>query len=244
MIPKSRSLMVLLAMLVPVACSEDSTAPTSAINLNPATVSFSAAAGGDNPAVQTVAVTNTGGGSLTGLTVATTYGAGQPTGWLNATLDQTTGPATLTLTPTLSPTGGALAEGSYTANVAIASPGARNTPQNVAVTFNVAAAAGHTFVFTPPAGAPAITSVHVPGEFNGWDENGSAMTLQGGTWRVTVPLAAGRYEYKYRINGNWINNMCNDPTFGSPAHNFRVDINATGCEDDPFGGANAFIVIN
>lgn len=67
------------------------------------------------PAPQTVSITNTGGGSLTGLTATVAYSAGQPSGWLTAVLSATTGPATLTLTARR----GTIAVGTYTATVSI-----------------------------------------------------------------------------------------------------------------------------
>ena len=36
-----------------------------------------------------------------------------------------------------------------------------------------------------------------------------------GVWELTVlDLAAGTYEYKYHINGNWVDNMCDDAEWG------------------------------
>ncbi|HUF12609.1 MAG TPA: hypothetical protein VMN78_05900 [Longimicrobiales bacterium] len=79
-----------------------------------------------------------------------------------------------------------------------------------------------TFTFDPPAGAPAVTSVTVPGEFNDptqWNTNDLdfAMTEQSDdSWALTVELAPGAYEYKYFINGAWVENMCDDATWGDP----------------------------
>lgn len=239
MIPKYRPLLVLLAVLVAAACGDDDpVTPSATIGVSPATVSFSGTQGEANPAAQTVAVTNTGGGTLSGLSATTTYTAGQPTGWLNASLSSTTAPATLTLTPTT----GTLAPGTYTATVNLASAGATNSPRAVSVTFTVEGAAGHLFSFTPPNGAPAVTSVSVRGEFNDWGE--TPMTLSNGTWSVRVDLEPGTYQYKFYINETWPQHMCNDETWGDPANNFWIDPNATGCNEDGFGGANAFIEIS
>lgn len=96
----------------------------------------------------TVAVTNVGSGTLSGLTVGTvSYGASQPTGWLSGSLDATTAPATLTLTATK----GTLAAGTYTATVPVQSGVAGNSPQAVSVTFTVAATPSSlaTLVITP-----------------------------------------------------------------------------------------------
>src|SRR5437762_7461251 len=69
--------------------------PAPAIGLNPTSVSFSAIQGEANPAAQSVSVSNSGGGTLSGLGSSITYGTGQPTGWLSASLSSTTAPSTL-----------------------------------------------------------------------------------------------------------------------------------------------------
>ena len=117
------------------------------IAVNPSGVTFEATAGGANPAPQTAAVTNSGNGTLTGLTATVSYAAGQPTGWLTAAWNQTTAPATLTLQATT----GTLAAGTYNATVAVASPVAPNSPQNVSVTFTVTAPLFADLVVTAPA---------------------------------------------------------------------------------------------
>ncbi|MEK7667730.1 MAG: Ig-like domain-containing protein [Gemmatimonadota bacterium] len=111
------------------------TTPVAVIGFAPATLSFTAPAGGANPPDQTVAVTNVGAGPLGSLTVsAVQYGSGQPTGWLSATLSNSSAPATLTIQVTT----GSLTPGTYTANVPLVSPQAANSPQNLPVTFTVA----------------------------------------------------------------------------------------------------------
>lgn len=103
------------------------------IVLTPTSRSFAAVAGGADPAQQTVAVTNGGGGTLSGLGGNTTYQAGQPTGWLSTAISGTTAPATLFLTPHT----GSLAPGIYSAVVSITSAAAGNSPQTITVAFRV-----------------------------------------------------------------------------------------------------------
>jgi hypothetical protein len=105
-----------------------------AIGFSVATVTFFDTATTADKAPKPVAITNTGGGALTGLTAGTIdYASGS--GWLTATLDQATAPATLTLTTAK----GVLAPGVYTATVPINSGVASNSPQTVTVTFAIAA---------------------------------------------------------------------------------------------------------
>ena len=46
--------------------------------------------------------------------------------------------------------------------------------------------------------------VYLAGSFNQWDPAATPM-LRGdqGEWTVTMPLAAGRYEYKFIVDGSW-----------------------------------------
>jgi len=145
--------------------------------------SFTATQGGGNPDPQTIAVSNGGGGTLTGLAAKVSYGTGQPTGWLKASLNRTKAPATLTLTATT----GALAAGTYNATVAVTSGVASNSPQNVTVTFTVAPPAptivlsSPTLTFTAGEGGtdPAPQTVQVT--------SGTAGALTGLTATVAYP---------------------------------------------------------
>ena len=104
-----------------------------AMSLSSASLTFSATAGGTNPGSQAVTVTNSGGGSLATPTPSITYGSGA--GWLVASVSGASAPYTITVQPSV----GSLVAGSYSATVHVASAGASNTPQSIAVTFNVLA---------------------------------------------------------------------------------------------------------
>lgn len=107
------------------------TGPT--IQLTPSTVSANTTFGG-SPSPINVAVTNGGGGTVSGLSIGTiTYGTGQPGGWLSASTSSSTAPATITLTFNSS----TLASGTYTAIVPVISSTAGNSPVNLPVTLTV-----------------------------------------------------------------------------------------------------------
>ncbi|HET6487712.1 MAG TPA: fibronectin type III domain-containing protein [Spirochaetia bacterium] len=106
-----------------------------AIGLSAATLTFTAMPGGADPSEQTVSVTNTGGGSLTGLSVIVSPSGN---GWLTASLSSASAPATLTVTPST----GSLAAGTYTATVSIASSVPGVVTQSVGVTFTVSSDVG------------------------------------------------------------------------------------------------------
>ncbi len=98
-----------------------------------------------DPAPMIVNITNSGGGTLSGLSVGTiSYGPGA-TGWLTGTITPTTAPTTLSLQAAMA----GLAPGTYTATVPVAAPGASNSPQNVSVTFTVVAALPVRIAVTP-----------------------------------------------------------------------------------------------
>jgi hypothetical protein len=103
------------------------------ITLTPPSVTFSGTEGGTNPSSQSVAITNGGTGTLSGLAIgAIQYGSGAAD-WLTTTLSSTTAPATVTLTATI----GTLAAGTYTVIIPLISSAASNSPQKITVTLIV-----------------------------------------------------------------------------------------------------------
>lgn len=94
-------------------------------------VSFSATFGASQPATQTIAVQNGGGGTLDGLSVEVSYSGRKD--WLTATLEASTAPTTLTLSASAQ----GLNLGTHEATVEVRSPAAENGPQQVAVSFTV-----------------------------------------------------------------------------------------------------------
>jgi hypothetical protein len=153
-----------------------------AIALSATSKSFSGTQGEADPAAQTAAITNAGVGTLDGLATEISYTAGQPEGWLNAELSATTAPSTLALTATT----GSLPPGTYTANVAVSSAVAGNSPQLVAVTFTLApspsplialSSTSQGFTAEPGGEYPVAQAVAVA--------NGGAATLDGLTAEVS-----------------------------------------------------------
>ena len=103
----------------------------------------------------------------------------------------------------------------------------------------------HTFTYVRPTSAPTVTAVNLVGSFNAWNTTAKAMTQQtDGSWKTTLDLAPGTYQYKYFMNGStWPNNMCNDPTWGDPNHGGKIDLTVTTCSDDGNGGQNGVLTI-
>ena len=72
--------------------------------------------------------------------------------------------------------------------------------------------------------APGARCVQLAGDFNGWIADGNEMQASGRIWKKVVPLEPGRYEYKYVVDGRWLE----DP----------LNINV---EPAPWGGHNSIV---
>ena len=97
--------------------------------LAPGSLSFEATKGGELPAVQVVEVSNGGGGSLGALSLEIDGGAE----WLDASIGE--GRSTVVVQPSTT----ALAPGSHETTVLVYSDGVGNSPQAIAITYEIAA---------------------------------------------------------------------------------------------------------
>lgn len=51
---------------------------------------------------------------------------------------------------------------------------------------------------------PSAESVVLVGEFTQWEEEAVELKRQrDGTWKATVSLAPGSYEYRFKVDGEW-----------------------------------------
>ncbi|MBI4279278.1 MAG: isoamylase early set domain-containing protein [Armatimonadetes bacterium] len=61
------------------------------------------------------------------------------------------------------------------------------------------------FVFYPHH-VPQAPRVSVAGDFNGWDVTAMPMMrAPDGSWRATIDLPPGEYQYKFYVDGTWWN---------------------------------------
>ncbi|HET9425924.1 MAG TPA: Ig-like domain-containing protein [Gemmatimonadaceae bacterium] len=105
------------------------TQPVIAVDIS--SLAFTGTANGVSPAAKTIAITNTGNGPLAGLSAGTiNYSAGA-SGWLTATLNTATAPATLSVTPNMF----GLSSGIYAATISLT--GSSAAPRSVTVTLTV-----------------------------------------------------------------------------------------------------------
>ncbi|MEO5618484.1 MAG: hypothetical protein ABIS67_11975, partial [Candidatus Eisenbacteria bacterium] len=86
-----------------------------------------------------------------------------------------------------------------------------------------ATADGATFVWKGEG-----ASVHVAGDFNAWSTSADPLAKQtDGSWRLAKKLAAGRYAYKFVVDGT----------------NWKPDPSAAEGVDDGFGAKNSMIAV-
>lgn len=75
--------------------------------------------------------------------------------------------------------------------------------------------------------APDAHEVYLLGDFNNWQTNDlKARKFKDGTWRKSLPLKAGTYQYLFLVDGNW----WIDPANPNRVHN-------------PFGAENSVVEI-
>ena len=75
--------------------------------------------------------------------------------------------------------------------------------------------------------APAAKKVSLTGSFNSWNTKGLAARKDSkGNWNVKVNLKPGRHEYKFLVDGSWLN-----------------DPRCTACVSNSFGTQNCLIEV-
>jgi 1,4-alpha-glucan branching enzyme len=75
--------------------------------------------------------------------------------------------------------------------------------------------------------APDARNVKLAGDFTGWEDAAREMTRQSnGSWKTTVTVAPGQHEYRFIVDGQWVD----DP---------RCDVR----KPNPFGGENCTRVV-
>jgi len=75
--------------------------------------------------------------------------------------------------------------------------------------------------------APQAKKVALAGSFNKWDSNKLlAKKDSKGSWLVKLGLKPGRHEYKFIVDGSWIN-----------------DPRCTSCVANPFGSHNCVVEV-
>ena len=75
---------------------------------------------------------------------------------------------------------------------------------------------------------PAANDVCVAGSFNNWEPQATPLVpLGNGKWAKEITLPEGRYEYRFVVDGSWVN-----------------DSNALETAPNPFGSVNSILTIH
>lgn len=69
-------------------------------------------------------------------------------------------------------------------------------------------------------------NVVLAGSFNGWDLKRTPLRKEASAWKTTIWLPPGRYEYKFVVDGEWMN-----------------DPNAADSAPNEFGGTNSVVTV-
>lgn len=64
--------------------------------------------------------------------------------------------------------------------------------------------------------APAAKKVSLAGSFNNWKPKATLKKSLKGDWSAKINLKPGRYEYKFVVDGNWINDPSSPQAVGNP----------------------------
>jgi 1,4-alpha-glucan branching enzyme len=75
--------------------------------------------------------------------------------------------------------------------------------------------------------APFANEVYISGQFNDWAADADALTKgDDDIWRITLTLTPGQYEYKFVVDGTWMEDPNNPDSVA-----------------DPFGGNNSLLTV-
>ena len=121
---------------VPVTLVVDPAPPGPALGVTPGSLAFTATQGGANPANRTLAVSNTGGGTLN-------WTASDDAAWLSVAPGSGTGAGNVTASVSVA----GLTAGTYTGTVTVTAAGATGSPRSIPVTLTV----------DPPAQPPQLS---------------------------------------------------------------------------------------
>ena len=109
-----------------------------ALSTSPASLAFSATAGGASPAAKTISIANAGGGSMD-------WTASESASWLSVSPASGTNAGTVTVTPSVT----GLSAGTYTTDVTVTAAGVAGSPKTIPVTFTVDPPAPPVLAVTP-----------------------------------------------------------------------------------------------
>ena len=204
---------------VPVTLTLTAATSTPAIGLNTTSLGFAGTVGGTNPSVQTIGISNVGGGTLT-------WNVGDNATWL--TLSPLSGTNAGMVTASVSLAG--LLSGSYTATVTVTATGA--TAKTVPVTLTVTASTSSgtigfsptslTFTGTVGGANPAAKPINISNSGGGilsW------MASDNAAWLTLTPVSGS--------NSGTVTASVNTSGLAAGTYNATITVTASGSTNSP-----------
>ncbi len=181
------------------------------IALSPASFSFAAQLGGANPATQTLAISNSGSGTLNW--TATVLGST----WLTVSAPSGTGPSTLTISTNIT----GLSAGPHTGAIQVAATGATNTPQTINVTLTITTVAPSPVISLNPL---SLAFSAQQGGANPANQTVPLLNTGGGTLNWTASVTSGAW-------------LTVSPASGTGPGTLTVGANVAGLAAGSYSGA-------
>jgi len=187
-------------------------APTAppVIALSPASLSFTAQQGGANPASQTVAISNSGSGTLNWTAAV------ESSAWLKVSTPSGTDAATLTISTNVT----GLAANTYTGAILVAATGASNTPQTINVTLTITAPVASPVIALNP---PSLAFTAQQGGANPANQTVPLLNSGGGTLNWTASVTSGAW-------------LTVSPGSGTGAATLTISTNIAGLNPGSYSG--------
>ena len=174
--------------------------------VSPASLSFTATAGGASPAAQTANVSNTGGGTLN-------WSATDDQTWLSVSPASGTGAGALSVSANIA----GLAAGTYTGTVTVTAAGATGSPKTIAVTLTV----------NPETPVLAVTPASLGFTATAGGANPAAQTVN------VSNTGGGTLNWTTSDNQTWLNVS---PVSGTGAGALSVSVNTAGLAAGTYTG--------
>jgi hypothetical protein len=207
------------------------------ISLAGTTANFLATASNVDPAQQQIGVSNSGGGSLTGLSAGVTYNDAS-SGWLGASV-ASTAPLSPSSTPlTLTVTTGSIAPGTYSATVTVSSTLAGVSAKQVTVTFTRQASLAND-VWPNIFNGVGCDGCHTSGAGAGYDFVDLSSPSASSASLVNIAPTVSVGGFPYRVNPGdstsswiWVQLSAQTTAHGVPNENMPQ-----GCPENGLNGA-------
>lgn len=191
-----------------VAVTLNITAPIPAtLSVTPPSLTFSATAGGANPAAQPLSITNAAAGAIN-------WTAQSSAAWLKISAPSGSTPATLNVSADIA----GLTANTYTGSVTITSPGAGGSPKVIGVTLTVGAAAAQSLNVLP--GTLAFTTIS-----GGANPSPQTLSVTNG--------GGGSFGWTVQSNQTW---LAVNPAAGSTPGSISATVSIAGLAAGTYNG--------